>query len=176
MKRISCIAVFLLAGCTAPVHATVEEQTETPEGILQACPSTYQEMIQRDDIVIEDQGTLLNETLWDTFLETAESRTPAKVIIGRFTIEGDPVLYLIDYDGEVYHWYMDPSRDRFAADKEIQSGTAKYLLQFLTCGEETQISYVLSNEELPNLNVTQHTEIDGEPVDPPLQILDISRK
>ena len=176
MKRMICTAAFLLAGCTIPAQVPVEEQTETPEGILQACPSTYQEMMQRDDIVIDQHGTLLNEDLWDTFLDAAESRTPAKVIIARFTIEGDPVLYLIDYDGEVYHWHMDPGHDRFAADKEIQSGTAKYLLQFLTCGEETRISYVLSNEELPNLNVTQHTEIDGEPVDPPMQILDISRE
>ena len=175
MKRVLSVlfAAVLAAACT-PQSSDISEDAETseertPEELLQAYPSEYRELMERKDLVIEDRGgVLVNGELWDGFLDAVDAHVSSEVTIARFTIEGDPVLYRIEYDGEGFRWYYDSSRDRFGAGESFLTGTAKYLLKFR---EGDRLIYVLCSEELANLHVVQHTEIDGEPIDPPLQIL-----
>ncbi len=179
MKRIiHCLflmtAVILFAACTVPAEEPVSTASgpgDTPEEILAAFPSSYQEIISRDDIVIETVDDIRNGHLWESFLKSTDGHDPAQVCIVRFTLEGDPIIYLIEYDGQAYHWSVDNTRDTFSADHTIRSGMSVYLLE-LEEGDSTW--YVLADEILANMHQIQHTEKDGTSLSAPVVVLVVS--
>ena len=84
---------------------------------LKAYPDTYQEIIVRDDLVIQNQdGSLLNRQLFDDFLHSVEQGQNAEVIIVQFTVEGDPCLGCLQFDGDRFFYLRDDSRDKFAGE------------------------------------------------------------
>ena len=146
-------------------------QTEQ-EALLYSFPATYQELKGREDLVIEAQGELINGRLWEDFRDAAARQTPARVVVARLTVEGQPILYLIDYDGEIFRWYMDASRDAFGAYDRIQSGSAHFLLRL---EHDDYVWYILSDEEFEDYDAYQArlSGQSGEDVNWPVELMAI---
>jgi hypothetical protein len=56
---------------------------------------------------------------------------PAQLTLVQYTIEGDPIFTLLDFDGETYRALTDNSRDKFAGTGAgLSTFAAKYLYEF----------------------------------------------
>ena len=133
----------LAAKYAAPEEPLDPEPALVPaEELLAQYPDSYQELRDRPDLVLDVHGQLVNGKLWEDFYNSVRNEIPSQVVIARLTIEGDPILYLICYDGETFHWYMDASRDTYGAEP-LQSGDAMHLLLLEHNG---YLWYELSNE------------------------------
>ena len=97
---------------------------------LKAYPDSYQEIIKRDDLTIQaPDGRLLNGQLFDNFLNSVEQGRSAEVIIAQFTVEGDPCLGYLLFDGDRFFYLRDNSRDKFG-------GEIKYWIDSYPCFQQ----------------------------------------
>ena len=97
---------------------------------LKEYPDSYQEIIARDNLVIQTvEGRLLNRQLFDDFLNSVEHGQSAEVIIVQFTVEGDPCLGYLMFNGDRFFYLRDNSRDRFG-------GEIKYYIDSYPCFQQ----------------------------------------
>ena len=64
---------------------------------------------------VDVHGITYNDDAMDVFLEKAAAQKAASIRIVRYTIEGDPILTNIVYDGSIFTVTEDSSRDSFGA-------------------------------------------------------------
>ena len=140
------------------------------EEILAAFPSEYAEIIKRNDLVLATLDGVLNAQLWENFWNDVTNGTPAVVVTAMFTVEGDPILYRIEYDGDSFTWCEDSSRDKFGAAPWVRSGTAQHLLRLEDNGV---LRFVLSNIFFEDFDAYRnwYLEDGGEPRDYPVEVL-----
>lgn len=71
---------------------------------------------------------------WQQFADAVEQGTPAQIVVADFTVEGDPVLTYLDYNGHDIYGITDSSRDGFAGDERPYEG---FFFSYLKAFEET---------------------------------------
>ncbi|MBQ6335313.1 MAG: DUF4362 domain-containing protein [Erysipelotrichaceae bacterium] len=67
------------------------------------------------DIFIVANDGLHNEEIWDAFYEQVKAGQEASLLIGAYTIEGDVIYKLLEYDGSIFSLNEDNSRDSYAS-------------------------------------------------------------
>lgn len=91
---------------------------------LSACspaPDSYDsETAIRNGDVVNLHGQTYNVDKLDAFMADVKSGRKAKVQISEYTIEGDPILQILEYDGKVIRYTYDNSRDQFAGSDKGQ--------------------------------------------------------
>ena len=112
---------------------------------LKEYPDSYQEIIARDDLVIQTvDGHLLNRQLFDDFLNSVEQGQSAEVIVAQFTVEGDPCLGYLVFNGDRFFYLRDNSRDKFG-------GEIKYYIDSYPCFQQISgdgmILHILTDTE-----------------------------
>lgn len=179
MKRIGLILCVLLvfsvfSGCRSDLGETSQvESSQTvadgPEEIsadvinqLKAYPDSYQETCKRTDLVIMDQdGEVLNENLWNDFYEKVQNGESAEIMVAYFTTEGDPILNYVRYDGASFYHVNDHSRDMYGAEPHYVAKTFSYLQSFMDVQTEM---FVLSNAPLADLDAyEEYCQTQPEP-------------
>ena len=97
---------------------------------LKEYPDSYQEIIARDNLVIQTvEGRLLNRQLFDDFLNSVEHGQSAEVIIVQFTVEGDPCLGYLLFNGDRFFYLRDDSRDKFGGGEKYWLASYLYFQQ-----------------------------------------------
>ena len=131
----------------APARDEPEDEID-PESFLKSLPESFGEIAVRDDLVIQtDYWALRNGQLWGDFEASVAKGEPASVATARPTIEGDPIIYFISFDGERFTCYTDTTRDKFGAGGGISSVTARYLCRATSPVDADVTVYVLSDEK-----------------------------
>ena len=131
----------------APARDEPENEVD-PESFLKSLPESFGEIAVRDDLVIQtDYWALRNGQLWGDFEASVAKGEPASVATARPTIEGDPIIYFISFDGERFTCYTDTTRDKFGAGGGISSVTARYLCRATSPVDADVTVYVLSDEK-----------------------------
>lgn len=64
---------------------------------------------------------------WDAFLESVDKGEPAEVVMVQFTVEGDAILYYLQYNGTDFYVVEDYSRDAWSAEPGYLEKTYPYL-------------------------------------------------
>lgn len=86
--------------------------------LLSACSpasdSYDSETAIRNGDVVNVHGQTYNVEQLDAFIDNVKSGRNAKVQITGYTIEGDPIFQILEYDGKVIRYTYDNSRDKFA--------------------------------------------------------------
>lgn len=162
MKRIGLILCVMLvfsifSGCQSDRGEASQAVADSPEEIsdavikqLETYPDSYRETRKRNDLVIMDQnGAVLNETLWNDFYEKVQNGQSAEIVVAYFTTEGDPILNYVRYDGASFYHVHDHSRDAFGAEPHYTAKTFTYLQSFVDVQTEM---FVLSNTPLADLD------------------------
>lgn len=86
---------------------------EYPEDISE------KQMIDSGFIVIKGENFVDNsEKLWTNFCKKVKDKKDAAVLIGQYTIEGDPILQYVSYVDGHYYYVQDATRDQFGGDYE----------------------------------------------------------
>jgi len=113
------LAVVLIGGCASEKtdpNGTIEP-SETTNGFvpLAEVPEDYpfEAAVERGDVV-NLHGELTNTEAYEKFKSTIEKGEPTFMRFVAYTIEGDPVLMDVNYDGTEFHLTYDVSRDAFA--------------------------------------------------------------
>ncbi len=72
--------------------------------------------IKNGDVVIPPIGNVYNIEELQSFMESYHNQEPDIIRIISYTIEGDPIIKVIYYDGSKIDVYIDSTRDEFAGD------------------------------------------------------------
>ncbi|MCL6604930.1 MAG: DUF4362 domain-containing protein [Paenibacillus sp.] len=78
-------------------------------------PYSVESAAQNGDVV-NVHGKFSNYEKWTTFLQNIEVNQPDQVRITEYSIEGDPILFELKYDGEQIEYMFDNSMDAFGSD------------------------------------------------------------
>lgn len=82
---------------------------------------------------------------WDAFREKVEISEPAELIIVKYTVEGDPIITCVQFDGITFNVTEDNSLDAFAGSEAgIKTSTYNYLNLI---GAEQEMEVILSKEK-----------------------------
>lgn len=107
------LAALVFSGCASQTT----QPSETINGFvpLAEVPADYpfEEAIQRGDVV-NLHGELSNTEAYEKFKATIEKGEPTFMRFVAFTIEGDPILMDVNFDGSLFQVTHDVSRDAFA--------------------------------------------------------------
>ena len=101
--------------------------------------------MEREDIVIETlDERFVNGQLWENFWNSVQHGQPADVIVAQATVEGNPILQFVSYDGRVFHYVKDVSRDKFGGAEQYVRNDYRFLQRLELDGTA---QFVLTDEE-----------------------------
>ena len=118
---------------------------------MKSYPDEYDEILELDNVFVLVHGTAeKGQDLWNAFLEAVDAGKPAQVEIVRFTVEGDPIIETVHYDGEIFYLCVDNSRDTYRGngDKYFEAKYSQLVKEenTLDAGGRT-IEYFLTDGE-----------------------------
>ena len=100
---------------------------------LAAFPEDYSsEQALKDGFLVFNNSLDPDVAIGEKFIKDVLAGYPASLSIYQSTTEGDPILSLVVYDGHLYQYCVDSSRDKFAgqsADKYLESSYS-YLIVY----------------------------------------------
>ena len=77
------------------------------------------EQLCAEEAYVVVHGTVENgQEIWDDFLKKVEVQEPATVDLIQFTVEGDPIITYLHYNGEDFYMVEDSTRDAWAGSGE----------------------------------------------------------
>lgn len=106
------IIILLIMGCQNIENSTNTNQNQN--NISDYNPSS--------EDVVDMHGEIENKERFKEFLNNVEVGQKDNIRVVRYTIEGDPMLHDLDYDGEVIKSKRDSRRDKFG-DGSINTTT-----------------------------------------------------
>ena len=84
--------------------------------LLSACSYDSEKAVKNGD-VINSNGPVYNFPRFELFMESMEANKPAAVRIANYTLEGDPTLYNVTFDGTSIHLEIDRSKNNNRGDE-----------------------------------------------------------
>ncbi|WP_233569490.1 DUF4362 domain-containing protein [Planomicrobium sp. Y74] len=111
------LSIMFLIGCQQSTGAdTTTIAVDNPES-----PYPREEAIGNGDVV-DIFGEITNLDKFEEFIENFEAGIEDEIRITLYTVEGDPVFYNLNFDGNKINYTYDDSQDGYAgADKGAQS-------------------------------------------------------
>lgn len=86
------------------------ETLEAQKTFLASLPNDIEQAKARDDLILRDED--INYGLWDAFYEDVQNQTPASLLFGGSTDEGDLIYTYLYYDGAKFYLLFDNTRDK----------------------------------------------------------------
>lgn len=113
--------------------------------IFGSYPDTLDELKKSDNIfIVVHSNVNQGKELWDSFYQKVQDKQPSELMIAQFTMEGDPILNYLTYDGEKIYVVEDKSRDAFKGDNEDYfEYTYSYIKEFEDSNEDTKGQYIM---------------------------------
>lgn len=112
------VLLFILSGC---------QSNETNQG-NETVGNTRQENIPKYNLssedIVDSHGEISNLDKFLSFLENVKQGNKDKIRVVRYTVEGDPMLHDLEYDGEVIKSITDTRRDKYGSGS-INTATCK---------------------------------------------------
>lgn len=132
LKKISLISVFntVILGCQQ------ESEINNPKKSYSS-----EEAIENGDVV-NIHGKISNLDRFESFIENVENGAKDEIRITMYTIEGDPIFYNLNYNGNKIQYTYDNSQDGYAGTgKGIESTSCSNIESRNT---ENGVEYYLS--------------------------------
>lgn len=83
--------------------------------MLSACSYDSEKAVKNGD-VINMHGPVYNFPRFERFLDNIEAKEAASVRIANYTLEGNPTLYNLSFDGSVFDLEIDRSKNKDRGD------------------------------------------------------------
>ena len=98
-------------------------------------PNKYEDILKLESVYILVHGKAeKGQEIWDTFVESVDTGESAQAEIIRFTVEGDPIIETVFFDGDVFYLCVDNSRDSYRG-----SGDAYFEAQYSSLVKEEKM-------------------------------------
>lgn len=122
---------------------------ESPDKPLSELPEEYTiEMAIANGDYVNMHGEISNAKVMNEFISKIDQKQKAFVRTVMITVEGDPVITDFYYDGDHFTVTMDTTRDRFSADRSIESKEFKNLVVFDDKASYTHYYIVTDEKEI----------------------------
>lgn len=135
------------------VHIGPGRDKETVKEYLSQFPDDLQNYENWEDYYVLTWRDVYGQEYWDAFMEAVDSQTPAYITLVQYTVEGDPILYYLNYDGTDCYMMSDSSRDGFGGTGEryyeYTYATVKVYTIHNWAGDEFQSAYLVNEPNLP---------------------------
>ncbi|WP_051353082.1 DUF4362 domain-containing protein [Thalassobacillus devorans] len=126
------VPFFLSAIIVISVLTACQQVDEQPDAKAQLSPETA---IQRGNVV-NVHGEIYNLERFEKFLSNVDAGKKDEVRITTYTIEGDPIFYKLEFDGEKIHYTYDNTMDAYAdTGKGIREAECADIVSTKTKGE-----------------------------------------
>ncbi len=133
---------------TNALEQVLPEFSEVKEKLAKY-PTDYEAVLQMDAYIIVHGTVKKGQEKWDDFLLAVQNGETAEIDIVGFTVEGDPIITYLQFDGEAFLMVRDNTRDAWGNGAVTES---KYsYLNILQDSDDTEA--VLSG--VPNLTREQ---------------------
>lgn len=83
--------------------------------LLSACSYDSEKAVKNGD-VINMNGPVYNFTRFERFIKSVDEKEAASVRISNFTLDGNPTLYNISFDGVLFNLEIDRSKNKVRGD------------------------------------------------------------
>lgn len=70
-----------------------------------------------DEDIVDSHGEITNLEKFKTFIKNVNEDKEDKIRVVRYTIEGDPILHDLEFDGKIITSTIDSTRDEFGSGK-----------------------------------------------------------
>lgn len=142
---ISLVLIILLVGCsnrTLPLEGSVDFNKIKSE--LQAIPDEYnpEDAIKDGAFVVVHGQVKSSQDIINKFISDSQNGKQSSITVVQYTIEGDPIITKVIYNGDKYYGIEDTYRDGFG-DKRYNEFQFKYLKVF---DEDNSKSYYLFDD------------------------------
>lgn len=95
-------------------------EDENVQNYLQSFPQECDKILAEGKAVCEINNTFEHAHLWESFLMQVKSGKEACVVVMTVTVEGDPILYYVHFDGTDYMVMRDTHRDHFGSPAYVK--------------------------------------------------------
>lgn len=125
---------------------------ETVKEYLSQFPDDLQDYENLENYYVLTRRDVYGQEYWDAFMEAVDAQTPAYITLVQYTVEGDPILYYLNYNGADCYMMSDSSRDGFAGigDRyyECTYRTVNVYNSHNRAGDEVQSAYLVNDSNL----------------------------
>lgn len=126
------------------------EDTEAIDKLLETLPDTMDEAKQRSNLLLKTYVDAETDyTLWDQFYEYVRKETPASLLMGFSTEEGDMIYSYLSYDGSSFYIMEDDTRDKWSSSRGYRGSTYSNLkIEDYMAGDGAlyQVAYLCNDE------------------------------
>ncbi len=88
--------------------------------VSSACSYDSEKAVLNGDVV-NMHGPVYNYPVFEAFLDSVETKEAAKVRIANYTLEGDPTLYNLSFDGSSIDFEIDRSKNKNRGDDSAKT-------------------------------------------------------
>lgn len=125
---------------------------ETVMEYLSRFPDDLQNYEDLENYYVLTWRDVYGQEYWDAFMEAVDSQTPAYITLVQYTVEGDPILNYLNYNGTDCYMMSDSSRDGFAGTgdrySEYTYRTVNVYNSHNRAGDEVQSAYLVNDSNL----------------------------
>lgn len=107
-------------------------------------PEDFDQLCQQEAYIIIHGSVEKGQEKWDSFLAQVKALESAAIDIIQFTIEGEPIITYLYFDGQEFYVVRDNTRDAYAGSGAGVSECTYPYLNILQ--EDEQIEVILSKE------------------------------
>lgn len=98
-------------------------------------PDKYEDILMLEGVYILVHGKVeKGQDIWEAFVQSVDRGEAAQAEIIRFTVEGDPIIEYVYYDGKQFYLCVDNSRDAYRG-----KGDAYYEARYSSMVKEEKI-------------------------------------
>lgn len=135
--------------------------------LLTACSYDSEKAVKNGD-VINMNGPVFNFDRFEQFLESVEAEDAAAVRIANYTLDGNPTLYNLSFDGSVFDLEIDRSKNKERGDNPrkmnlsctdlmSEEGQQLFIYTLEGCGQESDVdSFLLLNILKEQIEAHEH--------------------
>jgi hypothetical protein len=111
------LCLLLLCACSVKQPLSIPERYLQMRSALAKIPSVYPIQDARNDAYVVNLSVppfAYNQSVLKSFMDKVKQGVSAQLTVVSYTDEGDPVLTVVQYTGELFLAVVDTSRDRFS--------------------------------------------------------------
>ena len=128
---IGFLLFLFLIGCSN----TAEESSSVDNP---AQPYPPQEAVENGDIVVNVEGETMNYKRFEAFLTSVRTGEKDEIRITNYTVEGAPIFYNLQFNGEKILYTFDNTEDGYAGSGRGKRSTTCSEMNKVTTGERSE--------------------------------------
>lgn len=103
---------------------------------LKVYPAEFEAICQEDAYIIVQGRIEKGQEKWDAFMTSLKEQKPASIDIVQFTVEGDPIITCLSFDGRGFYVVRDDTRDAWGMGQITENSFPYLYIQVNEYGTE----------------------------------------